>query len=149
MIAEVVPRVKDLEILTEGDMPIVHLVFEDYSVPVAFAGDGVYSLVRLALELASRHQGVVLFEEPEVHQHPAAICQTVRAILAAIRRDIQVVLTTHSLELIDYILAESTDDDLGKLSLYRLQLDDGALSSYRMPGSEVEFARSQIEDDLR
>jgi predicted ATPase len=147
--AEVVPNVKDLEILTEGNMPVVHLVFEDHSVPVALAGDGVYCLVRLTLELASRPQGVVLLEEPEVHEHPAAIRQAVRAILAAVRRDIQVILTTHSLELIDALLAESSDEDLERLSLYRLQLEDGRLISVRMPGPEVAFSRQQVEDDLR
>lgn len=149
IVSEVVPEVKDLEILTEEDTPILHLVFADYSVPVAFAGDGVYSFVQLSLELASHPGGVVLFEEPEVHQHPAAIRQTVRAILAAVRRGIQVILSTHSLELIDTLLAESQEEDLERLSVYRLQLRDGELTSRRMPGSEVAFLRSEIENDLR
>ena len=149
LVAEVVPGVSELEILTEGDTPILHLVFEDRSVPVAFAGDGVYSLVQLCLELASLPRGVVLLEEPEVHQHPAAICQSVRAILAAVRRGVQVILTTHSLELIDYILAESSKEELQGLSVYRLQLKDGSLSSRRIDGSEVAFLRTEIESDLR
>jgi predicted ATP-dependent endonuclease of OLD family len=149
IITDVVPRAKDVEILTEGNTPVVHLVFEDHSVPVAFAGDGVYSLVRLALELASCPEGAVLLEEPEVHEHPAAIRQAMRAVLAAVRRDIQVILTTHSLELIDALLAESSDEDLERLSLYRLQLEDGKLISVRMPGPEVAFSRQQVEDDLR
>ncbi len=70
---DLIPGAKNLEILTEGERPIVHVVFEENSVPVAFAGDGIYSLVRLSLELASRAAGVVLLEEPEVHLHPAAI----------------------------------------------------------------------------
>jgi AAA15 family ATPase/GTPase len=139
----------DLEILTEHDTPILHLVFEDHSVPVAFAGDGLYALVQLSLELASRPQGVVLLEEPEVHEHPAAIRQAVRAILAAVRRDIQVILTTHSLELIDALLAESSEADLERLSLYRLELDNGRLISVRKPGPDIAFARGEIEEDLR
>jgi predicted ATPase len=149
IVSDLVPDVKDVVILTEGDDPLVHLVYEDHSVPAALAGDGVYSLVRLSYELASRPQGTVLIEEPEVHQHPGAIRQTMRAILAAVRRDIQVVLSTHSLELIDSLLADSSEEDLEKLSLYRLQLEDGSLRSHRMSGSEVEFARTQIENDLR
>jgi len=149
IIREIVPGLSHLEILTEGNVPILHLVFDDHSVPAALAGDGVYSLVRLCLELASRPRGVVLIEEPEVHQHPGAIRQTVRAILAAVRRDIQVILTTHSLELIDLLLAESSDADLEKLSLYRLALREGALIARRMPGSEVAFVRAEIESDLR
>lgn len=149
IIAEVVPHVHDIEILTEGNKPILHLVFEDHSVPVALAGDGVHSLVRLCLELASRPQGTILLEEPEVHQHPGAIRQTVRAILAAIHRHIQVVITTHSLELIDMLLADASEEDLEALSLYRLHLEKGVLTSCRMPGPEVAFARTEIENDLR
>ncbi len=150
IIAEVVPGVSDIEILTEGDSPIIYLVYEDYSVPAALAGDGIQSLLRLSLELASRPDGVVLLEEPEVHQHPGAIRQSARAILAAIRRGIQIVITTHSLELIDALLAEARDDEeLEKLAVYRLQLKEGCLRSHCVPGPDVAFARTQIGDDLR
>lgn len=149
IIAEVVPGVKDIEILTEADKPIVYLVYDECAIPAALSGDGIHALVRVSLELASRAGGVVLFEEPEVHQHPGAIRQTMRAILAAVRRDIQVILTTHSLELIDALLAESSDEDLERLSLYRVQLENGALQSHRMSGPEVAFSRTEIENDLR
>jgi AAA15 family ATPase/GTPase len=124
-------------------------VFADYSVPVTLAGDGIQSLLRLSLELAASGGGAALLEEPEVHQHPGAIRQSARAILAAVRRQIQVMLTTHSLELIDALLAESSDQDLARFSLYRLQLQDGNLKSSRLPGPDVAFSRSEIEDDLR
>lgn len=149
IIAELVSGIKDVEILTEVDKPVVYLVYEDCAIPVALAGDGVHSLVRVTLELSSRPHGVVLFEEPEIHQHPGAIRQTIRAVLAAVRRDIQVILTTHSLELIDALLAESSDEDLDRLSLYRLELEDGRLISVRKPGPEVAFSRTEIEKDLR
>lgn len=149
IVAEVVAGAKDIRILTEANEPLVHIVYDDHSVPAALAGDGIYSLLRLCLELASPPNGTTLLEEPEVHQHPGAIRQTMRAILAAVRRDIQVILTTHSLELIDCLLAEASDEDVGKLSLYRLELEDGLLISHGVPGPEVEFSRTQVEKDLR
>jgi predicted ATPase len=149
IVTDLIPHAKNLEILTEADKPIVHVVFDDHSVPVALAGDGVYSLALLSLELASRPSGVVLIEEPEVHQHPAAIARSVRAILGAVHRGIQIVITTHSLEFIDCLLAEASNDDLEKLSVYRLALDQGELRNLRIPGSEVAFLRTEIEDDLR
>jgi predicted ATPase len=149
IIAEVFPGVNNVEILTEHGEPILHFVFAEYSVPATHAGDGIQSLLRLTLELAASGGGAVLLEEPEVHQHPGAIRQSARAILAAVRRQIQVILTTHSLELIDSLLAECSADDLKQLSLYRLQLQQGTLKSSRLPGPDVAFARSEIEDDLR
>jgi predicted ATPase len=149
IISEVFPGVSNVEILTEHGEPILHFVFADYSVPATLAGDGIQSLLRLSLELAASGGGVALLEEPEVHQHPAAIRRSARAILAAVRRDIQILLTTHSLELIDALLAESSEQDLARLSLYRLQLQDGTLKYSRLPGPDIAFARSEIEDDLR
>lgn len=150
ILAIVAPGMTSVEILTENSVPFVYLVYgKDGAVPASLSGDGIQSLVRLSLELAASGGGVALLEEPEVHQHPAAMQQTARVILAAVRRNIQVVLTTHSLELIDALLAESTAEDLEKLSLYSLVLKSGVLKSSRLPGPEVQFSRSQIEEDLR
>ena len=149
IVSEVFAGISNVAILTENGEPILHLVFADHSVPATLAGDGIVSLLRLSLEVAASGGGVALLEEPEVHQHPRAIRQSARAILAAVRRNIQVVLTTHSLELIDALLAESSDKDLVRMSLYRLQLQDGGLRSSRLPGSDIAFSRTKIEDDLR
>src|SRR5262249_39051107 len=100
IVTEVFPGVTNVEILTENGEPILHFVFSDHSVPATLAGDGIQALLRLSLELAASAGGVALLEEPEVHQHPGAIRQSARAILAAVRRQIQVLITTHSLELI-------------------------------------------------
>lgn len=150
ILAKVAPGMTSVEILTENSVPFVYLVYgKDGAVPASLSGDGIQSLVRFSLELAASGGGVALLEEPEVHQHPAAIRQTARVIWAAIRRNIQVVLTTHSLEMIDSLLAASTAEDLEKLSLYSIVLQNGVLKYSRLTGPQVQFARSQIEDDLR
>jgi hypothetical protein len=149
IVAEIIPGATGLEILTEGDEPVLNVVYPDRALPVAFAGDGIHALLRLLFELAACAGGLCLCEEPEAHQHPGAMRQGARAVLAAVRRGIQVVLTTHSLELIDILLAEAKPDDLEKLSLFRLKLQDGALASSRLAGKDVAFARNQIQDDLR
>ncbi len=149
MISEVVPKVTEVLILTEGDAPVVHLEYPDHTVPATLAGDGIHSLLRICLELTASPNGLILVEEPENHQHPAAMRQSVRAILSAVRHGTQVVLTTHSLELIDVVLAESSEEDLQRLSLYHLDLANGKLVSVRSSGAEVAFARGDIERDLR
>jgi predicted ATPase len=153
ILRDVVPGLKDIRILAErgrtADHPIVHLVYERYSVPVALAGDGIHSLLQLSVELALQPKGTILLEEPEVHQNPGAMRQTVRAILAAVRRGVQVMLTTHSLEFIDMLLAESCEEDVERLSLYRLELERGRMIAVRTPGPDVAFCRAEIEKDLR
>lgn len=150
LLRSVVPGLSHIEILVnQRSEPVLHLVFSDKSVPVALVGDGIRSLLRLSLELAPRNGGLALIEEPEVHQHPRAIQQSVKALLASIRRGTQIVLSTHSLELIDALLLEATQDDLQHLSTYRLRLEDGVLVSSRFGGDQMAFARGQIEEDLR
>lgn len=149
MIAELVPGVTGIEILTDENDPVVHLVFPDHSVPAGLAGDGIQSLLRLSLELATQRGGVALLEEPEVHEHPGAIRQSARAIVTAVRRGVQVILSTHSLEMIDALLSELKDDELPLLSLYRLKLTEGVLAKSRLEGSSVLRSRGEIGDDLR
>jgi energy-coupling factor transporter ATP-binding protein EcfA2 len=149
IVTELLPDVQDILILTQDNQPDVYLDYKNGSKPLATAGDGVRLLLRQSLELAAPAGGVILLEEPEVHLHPGAIRQSARAMLAAVARGIQVIITTHSLELIDSLLSESKTEDLDKLSFYRLQLKDGVLKSYRHSGTEASRARTQIEDDLR
>jgi predicted ATPase len=150
IVAQVVPGLVDLPILTEGSRPYVGLEFAGRgAIPVAVAGEGIKGLIRLCLELASVPDGVVLIEEPEVHQHPGAIRQSARAIWAAVGRDVQVILTTHSLELIDALLSEASQDELNKLSVVRTQLRDGCLKTSRLPGEDAALLRTSIEEDLR
>ncbi len=150
LVQEVIPGAQHLEILTDQGKPVLHVVHRDFSLPVALSGDGVRAAVRISLDLAACQHGVVLLEDPEVHQHPGAMRQTAQAILAAVRSDVQVILSTHSLELIDALLAAvESKDELDKLSLYGLRLDDGCLKSYRLSGPDIAFSRTKVEDDLR
>ena len=108
------------------------------------------ALLRLVLQLMARPGALLLIEEPECHQHPRAIGQTCRAIWAAVRQDVQVVLTTHSLDLIDSLLAEAkTDEELDKLAIFNVHLEDGVLSAVKSGGREAAFARAEIANDLR
>lgn len=151
LVKAVVPGLQGIEVLTDEDRPYLALSFANRAGPAALEGDGVHALIRVCLELASVGQGLVLMEEPEIHQHPGAIQQTMKAVVAAVDRGIQVVLSTHSLEVIDSLLGHLGDDEdrLERLSLYRLKLAGGSLSSSRLTGSDVKLSRDQIEADLR
>ena len=149
IITDLLPDVEDIEILTQQGQPVVYLVHKNGALPIGSAGDGVRLLLHQSLELAAPTGGVVLLEEPELHLHPAGIRQSARAMLAAMKREIQVIVTTHSLDLIDALLAQISPEDLDKLSVYRLRLNDGILQADRLSGKEAAFGRTEIEDDLR
>jgi len=150
LLKQVIFGFENLEILTEGGSPYLSIVLNDHSIPNEITGEGIQALLRLSLELASRPGGIVLLEEPEVHQHPGALRQSAKAIWAAIRRGVQVVISTHSLEFIDTLLSEvQTQEELDQMSVFRLLLKEGCLSSSRIAGSDIAFSRTEIGDDLR
>lgn len=133
----------------ERDLPLLHVDFADYSVPVAGAGSGVYSIIRLALELSLPPGGTVLVEEPEVHQHPTVLVQAARVLWEAVRRGVQVIVSTHSLELIDTLLAAAAPADVDSLSVVRVLLRDGRLSSSTFRGEAAARAREALDEDFR
>jgi len=157
LIENVVPNYSNIEILTERTTsssnvtPIVHIVFKGTrgSIPVSLAGDGIHALIRMAMEI-QLSDGLALIEEPEAHQHPATIRQVAKAIYASVRKNNQVVLTTHSIELIDALLDAATEPgDLDKMSVFWVTLNDGELKSVRIPGEDVAFERENLGKDLR
>lgn len=154
VLQEVVAELKDLRVLTfedaTGDTPILHLDFGAYTVPVAGAGSGVYALVRLALELAATHDGVALIEEPEIHQHPRALHQSAKVLHAAAARGVQIILSTHSLDLIDSLVSTADDAALERLRVIRIsRSDEGRLRHSTFQGKEVAEARNEMGEDLR
>ncbi len=149
LLAELIPSLDDIQILTQQNQPIVYLVYDSGAQPVSLAGDGVRVLLREALELAAPPNSLILLEEPEVHMHPAAIRQLAKAIVAASHRKTQVIAATHSLELIDALISNLPEQELSSLAIIRVQLKEGELSAVRLSGEEAALARTQIENDLR
>ena len=148
--APVMPDFIGLEVAEEDGTPLLQFVFTNQWLPVVLAGAGQRKLLRIVLELAAcRSRGVVLLEEPEVHQHPAALRQSARAIAAAVARGVQVILSTQSLELLDALLAEMPESLLERMTLYKLILETGQLRASGMPGGDVAVLRKAIEEDLR
>ena len=147
---EALPGLQRLEILTDSGVPALHLCYQTHTVPVGAGGDGIIALLWASLHLSAQQGGSILLEEPEAHQHPGAIHQTGRAIIMAVRRGVQVVLATHSLELIDALYAELSETELSLLSVYRTKLtEDGVLRTSRLDGPIIAQARTDIGEDLR
>lgn len=125
----------------------VHLRFTDGrpSVPVAVAGDGLRALIRLALNVGGPRGSLVLVEEPELRLHPGALRHVAAVLQGAVAAGQQVVVSTHSLELIDALV----DLDVESLVVMRTKLRDGRLTVHRIPGEEVLALRSTLDEDLR
>mgnify|MGYP002379102911 CR=1 FL=1 len=89
-------------------------------------------------------------EEPEAFKHPAALRQTARVYVQALAHENQIVVATHSLELIDELVAElQRVGQIDDLAVIRLALRDGEMSSSVFPGESVVTAREVLREDLR
>ncbi len=146
------PDFRDLYPIPEGDSAQsinVHLRYSWGSMPVDVAGDGVRSLIRIALELAGRPESLILLEEPEAHLHHGALDLAARAILQAVERKVQVVLSTHSVELLDALVREADESMLAEFATFRVALRDGQLRSHRIEGPKVRALRLDLAEELR
>lgn len=151
------PRLADLLLLSEldGSGRVSLFLSEEGAsvpVPVALSGDGLQSQIQTAVELFSVPAGgVALLEEPEVYQHPRALNGTAAAIVGAVLHGIQVVLTTHSAELIERILAEASAQALpaSDLGQWTVGLDDGRLLATHRTGEDLVHSVREMELDVR
>jgi energy-coupling factor transporter ATP-binding protein EcfA2 len=151
LIVALVPTAEDLRLgVDEAEKPVLHVLYKGSrgSTPLALAGDGIKLAVRVGLELAMGGGSVALLEEPETHLHPRAMWIVAQTIATSVKRGVQVILTTHSLDLLDALLAE-IPDDLNKLAVFRTRLDEGKLIVSRIPGDYVAEARAVLHEDLR
>lgn len=128
---------------------VLHLVFENASVPIYVAGDGVRYALTLLIQALTPSGGVVLLEEPELHVHPNLMRIAANAILRShIDRGNQIFVTTHSLELIKMMIEEARKVGAKNLKLFRLALDRGALHTEEYTLDEA-WRALELEWDLR
>ena len=144
-------RVKDLQPLKEGDRWVLYVVHEGFSIPIYLIGDGLRLALVYLMLLSVASDALLLLEEPELHQHPGLLELVAEAIVRShAQRRCQVVLSTHSLELIDLLIRKA--EKLGvsdSLIVHRLSLEQGKLSSVSYSAQEAKELREELEYDLR
>lgn len=146
-----VPEVGAIEPLAGRDKELYLALVRDHNaLPLGFEGDGVAAFLQIAIEaILVEPGGLVLIEEPEVFLHPKAISVVASLLLELMREGRQIVLTTHSLELIDSLLGRAAEGDLDQISLFNLRPTVGATKFVAWQGRQIEHIREKVGDDLR
>lgn len=82
----------------------------------------------------------LLVEELETHQHPESLRKLTQTLFElAKQQELQLFLTTHSLELIDYAMEAAEEKGIG-LKLYHLTLDqEGLLKATPFPQPDAKL----------
>jgi energy-coupling factor transporter ATP-binding protein EcfA2 len=141
-------RIRDITVLTDKAAPVIYVVTDRGNVPIMALGDGVACLVRIALELAIAPHGMVLIEEPEIHQSPRMISQMAQLIWTAVDRGVQVVTSTHNLSFIQALNTHAPAWARGDMNVFGLALEKGQLRAERIPTHDFEAARPVLEAAL-
>lgn len=151
LLKQLIPGFADVELLTtKSGRPTLYMIDkEDRAINVNLLGDGLVGFVYLALQLMTRQEALLLLEEPEVHQHPGLLFETARNLLETMREGKQVVLTTHSLELIDGLIHYASPDDLRRMGVIRLKKDGDDIFVTQRQGEDLKFDRETLYEDLR
>lgn len=147
---ELRPSVVSVESIAVGDRdePFVFEGAPRRGFPIAYAGDGFSRLLEIAAALASARGGVAALDEPESHAHPSMIAGLGKLIRRATREDTQVLVATHSLELVRGLLT-AFEDDPSAATVVGLRLESGVLDPVFIHGPDAYERVVNMADDLR
>lgn len=145
------PSIRTLTTLVEDDgSSALYLEYADRAVPTALCGDGVQAALQIAIEIAATGAELVLIEEPEVFQHPAGMARIARVLVEACLHGTQIVLTTHSLEMLDAVLDAAADRQvIESCAVFLMGPGQPGPSWRRRAGEELLTTRRELGADLR
>lgn len=145
------PTLTDLRILKAGDDFLLHTVHgKARLIPAYVAGDGFKRYLEIAAAVYRVPRGVVLLEEPESFQHPRYVRELTALLLDVAASGTQVVLSTHSIELIDSLLHAAQGPTATPYpTVHRLRLVDGVLRSVALSPEVARTSRDDLLEDLR
>lgn len=144
-------RIPYFEDIREVDGELVVLLEDkNESVPLSFMGAGFKSLLKLSFMSPFAKDGVVIFEEPEISLHPGYFDILAREIVANSKNS-QFFISTHSLELVKYIIKNAKKvDELESVNIIKLRrLSDGYIDREILSGVVAKEEMESIETDLR
>ncbi|MBL8679536.1 MAG: AAA family ATPase [Myxococcales bacterium] len=144
------PDLKDLRILQVDDDFILHITHKNQPpTPAYLAGDGFKRFLALAAALFDGEDEVLALEEPESYLHPRYVRELVALLHAQVRKGKQVILCTHSHELIDQLLTDEEGQPPIDATVHRLRLHEGELRSVAVSASDARLLRAELFEDLR
>ena len=118
------PYIKDVfveKVLGEERIFMITEKYNDVKIPAQFISDGTSTLMAILIALYFQDGEIILIEEPERHIHPSLINQLMLMMKSV---DKQVIITTHSPEILKYSELEDilfiSRDDNGFSSIKRI-----------------------------
>jgi energy-coupling factor transporter ATP-binding protein EcfA2 len=152
---EVFPQLDSIETYPVGDDRNEPFIFERgptatgaRGYPLAYAGDGFCHALVLAATLANAKGGVAALDEPEAFAHPRLQGTLARLFRRALDDGTQVVIATHSLELVRATLAELASEP-ERVCVIGTMIEKGVLDPIVVDGPDAQRRVLELGDDLR
>ncbi len=142
------PRLKRLSILMIGGVPTLH---GDISlgrpIPLPLMGEGTVKIANVFLHISSAPHGVVLIDEIENGIHYSILKYLWTAIRNAAKEfDVQLFITTHSLECVAAAHRAFSEGEKYNFRLFRLERENGSIKAIAYNRETLESAlESELE----
>ncbi len=103
----------------------IWVAFDKYSIVIDSLGSGIRMLFVILVLIYSLKPSVLLVEEFDAFQYPESLKKIMRALIRiSNEKDIQMFLTTHSLETAQILLDCGLEEKLNSINFYTLALDN-------------------------
>ncbi len=145
-------NISDLRYINENDrfVPVVESNLPEY-LPLSMYGDGMKKTLTILNALVSSENGIVLVDEFETALHTSAMENVFRFVISACKKlNVQLFLTTHSIEAVDKIL-KCSNEEIDNIRIITLKKDDVSEKTLArvLKGSEVLEDRKNFDFEVR
>jgi len=146
------PGITDLRYINDDGrfVPVVESELPDY-LPLSMYGDGMKKALTILNALVSAENGIVIIDEFETAIHTTAMENVFRFMITVAKElNVQLFLTTHSIEAVDKVLT-SAGADIDNIRVITLKKDQktGKTLSRNLIGSEVQQDRDAFDFEVR
>lgn len=145
-------NIVDLRIISDVESsrftPVVEIESGEY-IPLSLYGDGMKKALTMLNAIINTRKGITLIDEFETALHTSAMKKVFSFVVEAARAlEVQLFLTTHSLEAVDKML-ESGGEYIENMRVIRLKKKNGKTYSHIMDGCEALENRKEYDLELR
>lgn len=129
-------------------IPVIENKEGDY-IPLSLYGDGMKKALTMLNAIVSAENGVVLIDEFETALHTSAMSEVFKFILDVSKKlNVQLFLTTHSIEAVDKLLG-SAGNDVNDIRIIRLRKKAGVTYAKVTNGADALEERKEYNMELR
>ena len=140
------------EVLPNGYMnsTSIYINHKKYKLrPLSSFGDGVKKVITLAAAIVSARGGILLIDELETAIYKDMISEVFNwFVKACLEYDVQLISTTHSLEVIDAMI-EGIGNKLDDLACFRIESINEDIYTTRFSGNKLKDIRTILGQDVR